>query len=183
METTPNLQLVIPSSDQDPFDELVLRDAFRSLDAQLGGKAARVFSNVNVTQGHNGNGTGAHVPLPFNAERFDPGGWHDVAVDNSRIVIPTPMVVAAAVRISWAAAGGAAGIRSVRVTHRLAATNAVVNGIDLDQPGSTAIFSQIAVGLFSVAAGDRITGDVYQSSGGNLDVLANAELMVWKVLG
>lgn len=36
METTPNLGLVIPSADSDPFDQLVLRDAFRRLDTLLG---------------------------------------------------------------------------------------------------------------------------------------------------
>src|ERR1051325_8908469 len=118
--------------------------------------------------------------LNFNSERIDTDTMHDNSTNNSRITIKTAGNYPASVDIAFASNN--TGIRAVRL---------LANGatqIALKQVGATQGFATVidlSMPPYPFSVNDYIQAQVYQNSGGSLNVLNvgnySPEFGMWKV--
>lgn len=122
--------------------------------------AARVYNSGNLSIAHN-----TVTALTFDSERFDTDGLHSTASNTSRLTAPVAGIYFVSGNIRWAANG--TGRRDLYIVVNGTTTVAAdsrppVSGADpIDQSIST---------LVNLAAGDYVELQVYQSSGGALNV-------------
>lgn len=115
---------------------------------------------------------GTLTTLTFDAERHDNASIHSTSSNNSRLVVPAGWggVWLISANIEWAA--NAAGHRAVVL---------LVNGADRIADESKLSIGAIVMGQrvggdqYKLAAGDYVEVQVYQNSGGNLNVDASAK--------
>jgi hypothetical protein len=110
-----------------------------------------------------------NVDITFNAEEYDTNGFHDNSTNNQRITIPS----------------GKAGKYLLQTEVIFPANTTGVRDVAFLKNGTTTLGSMLVIGVATYtnrvahlfvgdfAVGDYITVNVNQSSGGNLDVLAN----------
>lgn len=134
--------------------------------------SARVYHNAaqsipNVT----------YTSLVFNSERFDTDGIHDPAVNNSRLTCKTAGKYQITINIGWD--GNATNRRILRIT--LNGTTVIAQ---VEYPIKAYLF-QFLTTLWDLDVDDYVEARVYQSSGGNRDVLyadaKSPEFMMVKV--
>jgi hypothetical protein len=109
--------------------------------------------------------------LAFNSERFDTDAFHDTSTNNSRLTIPTGLggkyVISCNVRAPSASGLFQLTIKKNGTTSIAVATIPFVGGYTL--------FGALTSTVVSLSAGDYVQAQVYQETGGNLDVLTGAE--------
>jgi hypothetical protein len=109
--------------------------------------------------------------LAFNSERFDTDAFHDTATNNSRFTIPTGMggyyVINCSVRADSATGLFQLTLKKNGTTSIGIVTIPFVSGYTL--------FGQVNSPVVSLSAGDYIQAQVYQDTGGALNVLTGAE--------
>lgn len=122
---------------------------------------ARVYNNAALSIA-----TATNTILTFNSERFDPSGMHSTSVNTSRITISEAGVYSLAAGVRFAA--NATGERLV---------NILLNGTTIiaqaRTPANAVVSAATSIGvstLYALVAGDYVEVQVYQSSGGNLNV-------------
>jgi hypothetical protein len=118
-------------------------------------------STSNVTQ----------TPINFNNEDFDTSGFHDNVTNNDRVTIPTGLGGKYLVTTKIDFAANATGqrvlyhfINGVLVNLALSPVNSSVNGSSFELSG-----------VYNLSAGNFIQMQVYQDSGGSLNVLGAAQ--------
>ena len=125
-------------------------------------------------------GTGAWTEINWTAENYDTHGFHDNAVNNTRLTVPTgyggKYVIHAFVR--WEA--NATGRRHLYIrvddTDYIAATSV--------SPAVASAFYQSVTVEYELSAGQYVEADVYQNSGGNLDIeVGQVPLMTIRKVG
>jgi hypothetical protein len=105
--------------------------------------------------------------VEFNSEDFDTGGMHDTAVNNDRVTIPAGGAgLYLIVGKVWFAAN-ATGVRALNVV--LNGNNSVMQLGFAPAPGSDSTSCPIAL-LWPLSAGDYISVQAYQASGGALNI-------------
>jgi hypothetical protein len=113
-----------------------------------------------------------YTKVDFDAENFDTNAFHDNATNNTRLTVPTGQ--GGYYLITWNSlfAGNTSGYRSSHVTKN----NEALTGQGSNAMGGvgsyTSAGNQVVVNL---AAGDYIEMQVYQSSGGALNLLCEPE--------
>jgi len=110
-----------------------------------------------------------NVDITFNGEDYDTNGFHDNSTNNERITIPSGKAGKYLLQTSIIFTANATGVRDVAFL----LNNTTILGSML-VPGVATYTNRVQhiyVGNFAV--GDYITVNVNQSSGGNLNVLAN----------
>jgi hypothetical protein len=118
---------------------------------------ARVYHNANQSISH-----ASLTALAFNNERFDSGGFHDTATNNSRLTVPTGLdgkyLIFGSVR--WATS--ATGYRELSI--RLNGTILIA----VDARGAAPTYGTYVTisGIYDLSAGDYAELIVYQESGG-----------------
>lgn len=130
--------------------------------AKLG--RCQVFNN-----GTQSISSGAFAALTFNAEDFDDGAMHSTSSTTSRITIPTGMGGIYLVGGGTFFAANATGVRQALLAKNGGApkvAGAIVAGFSVSGVGPTVSVQ----GLFSLAAADYVEIQVFQDSGGALNV-------------
>jgi hypothetical protein len=123
--------------------------------------------------GNNGGGTGGEQPMALDLEAWDTDGFHDLAVNTSRLTVPAGLA-GKYLAIGWTSWQlSAAGFRQVGFKKNGVAQQ----GVNI-QPG-------VAVGgeqdmqvlqFLSLAVGDYVELGVFQNSGGNLNTNSGSYL-------
>jgi hypothetical protein len=108
----------------------------------------------------------------FDTERFDPYGFHDNAVNNTRLTVPAGRGGDYVISFASAWAPHATGRRQVQlrlngVTPMAIDTDAATSDLTLPNRGTLTT-------TYTLAAGDYVEAVVYQTSGGALDLSAGA---------
>lgn len=145
-----------------------------------GGAAAFVGVKVRKTTALSVTTAASAGPLevPFataNAtEEFDTDGFHNPAANTGRLVVPagqagTYLIIASA---AWAA--NATGFRRIDV-NKNDATGIVSDSMAAPAIANNAYDEQTCSAIVALAVGDYINMAVRQSSGGNLNLLSDAE--------
>lgn len=126
---------------------------------------ARVYNDAAITVGD-----ATWTVLTFNTERFDTDGMHSTSTNTGRLTCVTPGTYLVSGSIMWpGSAGGTA--RGLRImldgTTRLASElRPIIDG---------ALGPQITIqAIYQLTAGQYVTLDAYQNTGGDLDVAAAA---------
>jgi hypothetical protein len=125
---------------------------------------ARVYLTLNQTIA-----SGVYVPIPFEAEIFDVGGFHDNVTNNTRLTVPRSGVYAVSAQYRFEQ--NATGTRESRIK---------LNGIsDLTtkvhpNSGGTDPLTEMDYVLMELTAGDYVELYLRQNSGGNLDVASGS---------
>lgn len=132
--------------------------------------AVRVYHNATQTPT-----LATWTTLAFNTERFDTNGMHDTVTNNSRLTVPS----------------GGAGLYMVGACVQFAAGTAGALGLRLLLNGTTVIteFENINAGaaaiaactLYSLAVGDYIEVQVYDSVAATIPVGANFSPEFWAI--
>lgn len=139
-------------------------DAYGAL--PLGKLKARVYHTANTTLTNN-----VISYLAFNSERYDVGGFHDNAVNNSRLTIPVAGLYLVGLHIELPQ--NATGNRTLAI--RLNGGSVIATTITPGSTGDASGANRFAlITPYEFAAGDYVEAGVRQSSGGNLDVVAAA---------
>jgi hypothetical protein len=135
-----------------------------------GGSAAFVGAHVY----HNASQSIPNITdtnLAFNSERFDTDAFHDNSTNNSRLTIPTGLggyyVINCSVRADSATGLFQLTLKKNGTTSIGIVTIPFVSGYTL--------FGQVNSPVVSLSAGDYIQAQVYQDTGGALNVLTGAE--------
>lgn len=128
-----------------------------------GGKPmCRVYHNASQSVA-----TATWTSLAFNSERYDVGSMHSTVTNNSRITIPSGGGGVYHISGQATFANDATGGRLIRV--KLNASTVILGEILF--PASSSFSTGMAVaGDYKLSAGDYLTLEVYQSSGGILSV-------------
>jgi len=147
------------------WNKAKVAEVYDDLDTTLG-RLARCMLFNNGTQSIS---SGAFTALTFNAEDFDDGGLHSTVSNTSRITIPTNMAGIYLVGGGTSCAAHATGVRQMRIRKN--------GGTDTFGGDARAGFSVSGIGpivtmqtLMSLAAADYIELEVFQDSGGALNV-------------
>lgn len=132
-------------------------------------QAGRVGARVR----HNANQTIADITqtaVAFNTEVFDTGGFHDNTTNNGRLTVPSAGYYLFGFSVTFAF--HATGVRYARFLYNgvTAIGVSAVNAVTVTNQQT----SIQAATLYHMAAGDYMTMDVYQSSGGNLSLIGNS---------
>lgn len=141
-----------------------LRD---NMDAAAGANKAAVRAYKSSAFTHNSSGN--WLALTFDSERFDTQSIHSTSTNTDRLTVPSGWgglwLVGAS--MNWAANSTGSRFARLRVnaTTEFAEAGGANTGASLGVPIS---FS----GLYRASAGDYFTVDVWQNSGGSLDVNA-----------
>lgn len=102
--------------------------------------------------------------LAFDTERYDPSGMHDTATNNSRVTIAAPGRYRLMAGVEWAA--NANGQRALNL--KLNGTTVLASVLD-SATAALGVRELVAI-EYQLAAGDYIEVEVYQNSGGALNV-------------
>jgi hypothetical protein len=116
--------------------------------------------------------TGTAVMLAFNSERFDTDGYHDTVTNNSRLTVPTGLAGTYLITAVITFAASMAGMREVALKVNNATYIAIDDRDALSTAGLTTSMTMMATWV--LAAGDYVQVQVYQNSGGNLDVIGTS---------
>lgn len=114
-------------------------------------------------------GTGAWATLAFNTERWDTHGLHDNAVNNSRLTCKTAgkYSIKGQARFDL----NAAGKRSIMIT--LNGSTELCHNALLNLGAGTYVSVNVET-IYDLAVGDYVELEVYQDSGGDLNVTQRA---------
>lgn len=129
------------------------------------------FSGVQMKRGADQNvATATPEYINFDAQVFDYGGWWDIGTPRKAIVpvtaIPTgkdAIIIFVSVRTRWDS--NATGLR--RVSIHINGTSVGTTNVEAVSGADTEVYM---ADFASVGAGDHVQIEVYQSSGGNLDM-------------
>jgi hypothetical protein len=130
--------------------------------------------DVGVSVGKSVNQTITNVTptdLTWNTEDWDTNGFHDNAVNNERLTVPLGFAGKYLVLADATFDANASGSRIVTIQKNGAGTH--IND-SRDAVSSVGLGTSISIsGYLDLAVGDFVTVNVYQTSGGNLDVLGS----------
>lgn len=135
--------------------------AFQSLAGSseiLGNWGCRAYNTSNITASNT-----TWTNLTFNTESWDSGTIHSTSTNTQNFTVPVAGKYIARSSVYWAA--NATGLRQTRVTK-----NGTQWGEIGETVGSSAAFSQQYIDVVECAAGDVLVFQVWQNTGGNLDV-------------
>jgi hypothetical protein len=140
----------------------------------LNAPSARVFNSATLSIAN-----GVSTAITFNSERWDNDGIHSTSSNTGRLTCVTAGVYDIGVALGWAA--NTAGVRIVRLRLNGGATYV---GID-DRNATSSGNSECAFSVpWKLAAADFVEVEVFQNSGGALNVSASAEFfMSWRSAG
>lgn len=126
--------------------------------SQLRARAKRTTAQAIVTA--------TLTDVGFDAEDFDTGAMHDNSTNNERLTIPTDGagVYLFTANIEWAS--NATGRRQLTILHNVDGLIARTKMV----PTTSFDTSQQASVIYEMAAAEFVTAEVFQDSGGNLDV-------------
>lgn len=143
------------SENERDFQDLVMYEACRVTKAAL-----QTITNDTPTV------------ITFDAERFDTAGMHSTVVNNSRITFPTNGVYLIGASIGWEAS--AVEFNPQLRIKRAGAVYIAIQGDRSTNSAFTGNFQAITT-AWQATAGDYVEVEVYQNSGGDLDVGKNAQ--------
>jgi hypothetical protein len=128
----------------------------RTMARPVGG--ARVYNSANISIAN-----ATFTDLTFDSERFDDSAFHSTVTNTGRLTIPVTgtYVIAAAVRF----ASNTTGARQTRIL--LNGTTMIVRDL---RSASTGLVYVSMTTIYHLTAGDYLTLNVYQDSGGALNV-------------
>lgn len=122
--------------------------------------ACRAYNSANIAVA-----SSTFVPLTFDSERFDTDGIHSTSSNTDRFVAPIAGVYRIWCEVFWSGTGGLKAIRA-----RLNAGGTTLG--ESDQPAGG---NAMGIALeYALAAGDYVFFDVFQSSGGSLNINTGA---------
>lgn len=157
-----------PSGTASSTDYNILTQDVRELKSVTDGVT---FSAVSLTRGaHTSIANDTWTPVTWTAEVSDVGGWYSSGTD---IVVPAGAIPAGYTTIALLVAPYGSNFDNASSTGARAA-RVLLNGSQVlaAWAGGTTDFDPVANSagyIFDVAAGDVITMEVYQNSGGSLD--------------
>ena len=127
--------------------------------------AARVYRSTNqaITDG----ATGGWQAISFSAERYDTDGMWTALPNPTRLTVATPGIYEISGNLRFASDGAGTGIRSVRIY--LNGTTSIANAKQHTPSASQTDFFNLST-QYELAANDYLELQVYQTSGGNLNV-------------
>jgi len=113
--------------------------------------------------------TGVVAELTFDSERYDTDAYHSTAVNTTRLTVPAGLdgIYSLAGAVEFAA--NATGVRLLRI--RLNGATIIANIVQNAAGGGNTTPITIAT-LYQLAVGDFVELQAFQTSGGNLNVLA-----------
>lgn len=129
-----------------------------------GGKpSCRVYNSSNFSVAHD-----VQTAITFNSERWDNGAMHSTSVNTSRITIPSggggKYLIGGHVSYDSNATGGRSTLIVVNGSTIVAGhSDNALTALPLNHSIST---------MYPLSAGDYVELHVYQTSGGNLDIVA-----------
>jgi hypothetical protein len=124
---------------------------------------ARVFNSTDLAIPNT-----THTILAFDSERYDTDTIHSTSSNTSRLTCVTPGVYAISAHVSFAPS--AAG--TLRAVH-IRLNGATFIAVNYDPPVGGGFSTNVSVSTqYRLAAGDYVEVDVYQDSGGSLNVQA-----------
>jgi hypothetical protein len=107
------------------------------------------------------------VAIAFTSEDFDTDGFHDNSTNNTRLTIPAGKGGYYWVYGSFMYAPNATGRRDIYIFK-----NTTLSKFHVFPATSSTIANSVSIGaVINLAAGDYVTLQAYQESGGNLDIL------------
>lgn len=130
------------------------------------------FRACEVYNSSNQSIAGAIQSLAWTSETYDRGGFHDNAVNNSRLTVPADQagIYVVSLNLNWEADGGAATMRYTYI--RLNNTADIASASTYLPLGINGFASLSVVRL--LAAGDYVEAYVAHSSAGARNILATA---------
>ena len=115
--------------------------------------------------------------LALNSEEFDTDGMHDNSTDNSRVTITKTGVYVVGFNVGFDS--NASGGRAVFLYKN---RTDILIAITFDAVATSGFGTAlIGAGIFALAPGDYVEVQVYQTSGGDLDVFSGCTLYVFRV--
>jgi len=178
MAVTANFGWAKPA-DREQFLENLLQQILDDMDSDLS-LSVRVSHSAAQSIPNN-----AWTSLAFNTEAHDRGGFHDTAVNNSRLTVPAAGVYAGRGQVVFAASS-AGNVRGVR--GRVNGVN--TNLVGIHQQGVFASFYtvvDVSLAAALYAQGNYVELQAYQDSGGALSTVADAAagffstMSLWRV--
>jgi len=129
--------------------------------------SCRVYRNTSQAMA-----SGVSLAVAFNLERFDTHGFHDTAVNTSRLTVPAGLggLYDIAVHAAWDAVGG--GARRVFWVQLNGATN--IGGYEPGNPplaGSSFVIASFST-RYRLVPGDYVEVVAFQNSGGAVNIVA-----------
>lgn len=124
---------------------------------------ARVYNSENLTIPHN-----TLTNLTFNSERFDTDSYHSTDSNAERLTVPVAGTYLILGNVRFA--NNATGVRQLTVI----LNNSDIIAFDREDASTVAVTYVTLSTIYELAAGDYVTLRVFQNSGGNLDVDAQA---------
>lgn len=120
---------------------------------------SRAFNSGTLTH----NNTGGWFTLTFDSENYDDGAMHSTGSNTQNFSVPVDGIYLCTVGVLWAS--NAVGSRGVRVQR---------GGTTFGEAyGPSGSVSTAGAFVLSATAGQNITFDSFQSSGGNLNMTAS----------
>lgn len=137
--------------------------------------SVQVTNSVAQPQVTNGGGTGHLLGLSFDTEAWDSDGFHDPAVNPSRLTVPAGLAgkYVALGSSAWSALVSAAGIRQTGWRKNGADAAGQLNILAGTAGGGNELDTQ-SLGFFNLAVGDYLEYGVYQNSGSTINILSGA---------
>lgn len=156
-----------PASVQDPTTGVAISSSWGdTVNADLNYLAstrprANVYNNANQSISN-----ATSTALTFNSERFDPAGMHSTVSNTSRLTIPASEGGHYMVGCTFQFASNATGYRQGALLVNGSTVVAIFN-----TPAVSGVQTRISLcTLYPLAAGDYVEVQVYQTSGGALNV-------------
>lgn len=126
--------------------------------------SARVYKTTNTTCGHNSS-----TAISFDGERYDASGMHNPAVNPSRVLAPAAGKYLVTGNVQFASNGTGHRSLSIRLNGTTTLANQALPAVTPVSGEKTEI--NIST-VYDFAQNDYVEMLAFQSSGGNLDVLA-----------
>lgn len=161
-----------------PFDVVQsYQDEITGMQTTLSNGLARVQVMHNTTQSITSS---TWTALLFNSEDHDTGGMHSTSSNTSRLTVPSGGAAGAFLLHAAAAfAANATGVRGIRFRKNGGALSGEfhVQGFSVSSVGPLIQMSTLVV----LAAADYVEVEVFQDSGGALNVAANPRFFAVKI--
>lgn len=142
----------------------LISNAFDGSTSQTAPAQARVYNSANIPTVDNTVKT-----LTFNSERWDTGNYHSTSSNTDRLTAPTAGLYAIGIDVQWAA--NVTGIRLVRIQH---SSGTIIARDIRGAVAGTGEAEQCFSTTWQMAAGEYVFAEVFQLSGGALNVTALA---------